>query len=170
MMVSRFFSYSYLLIAFTLAASVHARPPSGEVDDLDRPPEPVSRPDRTTTEYTTDGSLVAGGITLLGIFWASSVVAAAVQSEGEEAAGIDGDGIDAEDWYALYVPVAGPFVTAVNVRARGAGLGLLLADGILQTAGLGMLVGGFFVPRERIAQEAVRVDVGPGTVFVRGRF
>lgn len=63
---------------------------------------------------------------------------------------------DADDWYPLFVPIAGPFVAMGTLEASTGETGVLLADGILQVAGLLAIIGGALDTRYKL----VRTQVG----------
>lgn len=76
-------------------------------------------------------------------------------------------------WTPLYIPVVGPFMAVDTLNAEAAGLGLLIADGILQAAGA-VAIGLSFVDRRyRIVQTAsleISPIISPKSVGVSGRF
>ncbi len=88
--------------------------------------------------------LVIGGAVTLGALWLVSVVVAgfAVSIEEADDATIDSNGLGPEDFYPLFIPAAGPFITIATTEASGAGLAFLLIDGIGQAGGLAMLIAG----------------------------
>ena len=105
-------------------------------------------PDGYVVESELNGGLLASGIALLASTWTVSllvgVVAVAVEdSQHDEHPAAEGD-TTAGDWAPLFIPVAGPFVAIRTLEARGGGLGLLIADGLMQTAGIAGIIGGIF--------------------------
>jgi len=113
--------------------------------------------------------LVGGGIGLLAAGWTMSVLVAAVamsveENEADELTPTErDDGIAPSDWSPLYIPVAGPFVAIGTLEASGSGLGLLVADGILQAAGLLGILLGALDPDYKVVRVSsqVELDVGP---------
>jgi hypothetical protein len=112
--------------------------------------------------------LVGGGIGLLAAGWTMSVLVAAVamsveENEEEDLAPGERDDISPSDWVPLYIPVAGPFVAIGTLDASGSGLGLLVADGVLQAAGLLGILLGALDPDYKVIRVSDRVDleVGP---------
>ncbi|HEY4116886.1 MAG TPA: hypothetical protein VGM56_03470 [Byssovorax sp.] len=99
--------------------------------------------------------LVIAGAAVLGSFWLLSALGGALAIDA-------GHDHDAE---GLFVPVAGPFVALANETA---GSKHLLAtvqfcyvlDGLAQSAGLLMLVGGIVFPSQKLVRDEVALDVG----------
>jgi hypothetical protein len=106
----------------------------------------VPVPEGYELDSDLNGGLLASGIALLGSSWTISVLVAVaatgVISNEDEDEPADADRVTAADWSPLYIPVAGPFVSIHTLRARGAGLGMLLADGLVQIAGVAGIIGG----------------------------
>ncbi len=102
--------------------------------------EPIPPGFRTDTRIRK--GLVIGGAVTMGSLWVISVIAAGFAVSIEDVDAIDGveGSVTAEDWYPLFVPVAGPFITVGTVGSEGLGTALLLIDGIAQTGGLVMLI------------------------------
>ena len=131
-------------------------PPPGYVPP---PPPPPPRPAAPRVVYDWDpdvpapegyelvsnvnGRMLGAGIALLGASWLLSSMVALVAQRAEEEDGHDDAGdTTAPDWTPLYVPIAGPFVAIGTLDPSAGGMGLLLADGILQAAGsLGIALG-----------------------------
>jgi hypothetical protein len=84
------------------------------------------------------------GIGMLSAGWVTSIVVAAAETDAASKSTEPG-ALRPEAWVPLYFPVAGPLITIFTAKQgteAPAGLGLLLCDGIFQTAGLlGVLVG-----------------------------
>lgn len=85
----------------------------------------------------------------------------------------------------MFVPAVGPFLTMIVLGANGvtepAGYALLAVDGLIQSAGLGMLIAGLVIQRDVLVRDRAgeaKVEVQPsfnagpggGTVGVSGRF
>lgn len=104
------------------------------------PETPV--PDGYVLRSNPDTGLIFAGSTLASIGWVTSVAVGLIAAKDETDRGLDGDGVEAEDWTPLYVPVVGPFIAISSVDARGKGVGLLMVDGALQLAGVGLIVYG----------------------------
>ena len=106
----------------------------------------VPTPDGYVVESEMNGGLLASGIALLGSTWTISILAAVVATSIEDNQDEDTpaspDETTAADWAPLFIPVAGPFVTIRTVHASGGGLGLLIADGLMQIAGLAGIIAG----------------------------
>ncbi len=125
-------------------------PPYGYPPPYAAPPPAAPRPERPVVipDWDPDvpvpkgyqmidgvnGRLIGAGIGLLSAGWlTSALVGGLAQADG---------GSSADDWTPLYFPVAGPFAAIATLDPKPAGLGLLLADGILQVGGaLGIVVG-----------------------------
>jgi hypothetical protein len=123
--------------------------------DPDRP-----APDGYRLVSTPNGRLIGVGIGLFSAGYVTAVVSAAVAAKVEEDdAAEDLDGIQPEDWSMLYIPVAGPFITITTVDASPSGMGLLIADGLVQTGGILSFVLGL-VDREHKILRVDRPDVG----------
>lgn len=85
----------------------------------------------------------------------------------------------------LLVPAIGPFLTMIVLGAEGAtepvGYALLAVDGVIQSAGLGMLIAGLVIQRDVLVRDRVAgvevevkplVSAGPGggTIGLSGSF
>ena len=117
---------------------------------------------------TANGKLIGAGIGVLVAAWATSALVAVVAGAAEN---------DSDTWLPLFVPVAGPFVALGTMHPRPNGLGLLLADGILQGGGLLAITVGVLDRRHKLVQTgATSVDIAPmagrsgAGVGARGRF
>ncbi len=111
------------------------------------PETPV--PDGYVLRSNPDTTLIFAGSTMASIGWVTSIAVGLIAAKDETDRGLDGDGVEAEDWTPLYVPVVGPFIAISSVDARGKGVGLLLADGALQLAGAGLIVYGSLAQSHR---------------------
>ena len=135
-------------------------------------PQGYSREDRAML-----GLAIAGGVTA-GVLWVVSLAAGialekdARQKEDERNASpthyyyssdpLSIVGPDDVVW-PLALPVVGPFITIGTAHAQGAGVAILLIDGIAQTGGIAMLAAGLLV------KHAVLVLQTPGTAEVHIR-
>ena len=130
-------------------------PPPGYVPAPPPPPTPaaprvvydwdpdVPPPDGYEMISSVNGRMLGAGIGLLGSAWLLSSMVALAAQRAEEEDGHDGpDDTTAPDWTPLYIPIAGPFVAIGTLDPSAGGMGLLLADGIMQAAGtLGIILG-----------------------------
>lgn len=108
------------------------------------PGDPV--PDGYRPDTQARSGLVKGGAaTLFSVYGLTAIVGSFfVLAEDVDAEdGVDGNGIDAEDYYPLFIPVVGPFVTIGTAHTDRAASTVLVANGIAQTAGLAMFIAGF---------------------------
>jgi hypothetical protein len=128
------------------------------------PGDPV--PDGYREDSRIRKGLVIGGAATMGGAWLITCVVAgvgqsieAVDDELEEGTGYD-DGVSESDWAVLYIPVAGPFVAIATLDASGGGLAPLIVDGVVQSAGLAMLIAGL------AAQDHRLVRVGDADIHV----
>jgi hypothetical protein len=139
-------------------------------------------PDGYQLDSDLNGGLLGSGIALLASSWTISilvgVVATSIEShqDDDEAAGTS-TGTTAADWSPLFIPLAGPFVSIGTLGARGAGLGLLVADGLAQAAGLAGIIGGVLDRQYKLVPtEAAELGLSPvldGTMhglLLTGRF
>lgn len=100
--------------------------------DPDVPP-----PDGYELDSDANMGLIGTGIGLFASGYFTSVMVAVVATQVDEVR----PGTES-DWSPLYVPVAGPFVALGTLDPSAAGVGLLLADGLFQAAGvLGIVLG-----------------------------
>jgi hypothetical protein len=88
--------------------------------------------------------LVIGGAVTFGSTYLLTALTATAASEVDN------------DFTPLFVPVVGPFITIGSANASGAGAFWLAFDGVVQSAGVTMLVIGLAAPRTVL----VRDDVG----------
>jgi hypothetical protein len=89
----------------------------------------------------------------LSIGWTSSAVIGGILAQVETDRGLDGDGVEGEDWFPMFIPVGGPFATIVSVDARAEGMAPLLIDGIIQVGGLAMILAGSLVSKHRVVRQ-----------------
>jgi len=103
----------------------------------------VPAPQGYTMVDTMNGRVLMSGVTLFATGWIISVLAAGMGASGEDDEPNDAaDGVTADDWTPLYIPVAGPFIALDTLDPSPAGAGLLLADVVLQLGGaIGIVVG-----------------------------
>jgi hypothetical protein len=104
--------------------------------------------------------LVIAGSVLFASSWLMSIQAAMIMEESE-----------GDDANPLYAPIAGPFIAIGTLDAEGVGKALLFMDGLVQTAGLAMFIGGL------AARDTVLVRTGgvsfsptPGGLAAHGSF
>lgn len=100
------------------------------------------------------GLVVAGAVTL-GSIWVLNGIPAIIGTAG-------GDGGAA----ALFAPVVGPFIAIGTLRAEGAGVVALLADGIAQTAGLALLIAGIAAPKSVLVRNDIVSRILPAPVLL----
>jgi hypothetical protein len=129
------------------------------------PGDPVPDGYRPDTQPRS-GLVKAGAATFFSTWGVTAIVGSfLVMAEDIDAEdGVDGNGVDAEDYYPLFIPVAGPFVTIATAETKGAASTALVIDGVAQTAGLTMFIVGL------AAQEDVLVRIptyGGNTVEVK---
>lgn len=128
------------LVAALLALGAPARAAGVEVDERYEP-----HPRR---------ALLRGGGWTLGASYAAAFVAAAASERS------------VDNW--LYVPLAGPWLALGEGDGEGGGLrqGLLIADGVVQTAGVMQLAGAFMFPElHRVTVEHERDSEPPSFVL-----
>ncbi len=113
-------------------------------------------PDSYVPRSRMNRKLIGAGGAVLGTFWLVSTLAAVLGSTFEEEDPGNVDGVDPEDWAWLYIPVAGPFIALATVQPSVGGAGLLVMDGLGQTAGLGLLIAGLL----DVDHHLVLVDYG----------
>jgi hypothetical protein len=109
-----------------------------------------------------DTGLIFGGSAMVSIGWVTSIAVGLLAAQSETERGIDGDGVEAKDWTPLYVPLGGPFVAVASVDSGGVGTALLVADGVLQLAGVGLILMGSLDQSHR----AVRVAPVSGSLTI----
>jgi hypothetical protein len=118
-------------------------PMAYDIDDWEEgdPIPPGYRPDTRIRK----GLVIGGAVTLGAVWLVFGVLPASIMvavEETDEADFSNDTGEDKEDYYPLYIPVAGPFVTIFTTESQAAGTALLIIDGVAQTAGLAMLIAG----------------------------
>jgi hypothetical protein len=107
---------------------------------------------------SVNGRMLGGGIGLLAGGWLTAVMAASVGSSveaNEDDEGEPDDGTHAGDWTPLYFPVVGPFLSMATLDPDPSGMGLLLADGIVQTGGALAIVLGVVDRKYKVVRYAV---------------
>lgn len=117
-------------------------PYAGDIDDWEEG-DPVPPGYQPSTRIRK--GLVIGGAVTMGALWVISVLIGGIAvsvEDADDALGGDSNGITAEDWYPMFIPVAGPFITIITAEASGAGTAFLVIDGIGQVGGLAMLIAG----------------------------
>jgi hypothetical protein len=82
-------------------------------------------------------------------------------------------GSGSSEFVPLYIPVVGPFITIGTADASGAGLAMLMLDGLSQAAGVAMIIGAIAAPekylRRKVAMQP-EVLVGGRSAALRWRF
>lgn len=134
----------------TPVASVVPGPPT-VVPNWD-PDVPPPRGYRMTS--SPNGALLGSGIAFFTAGWATAAVAGAIGSA-------EGRSGRRDDWQVLYVPLAGPFLGLGSLEPNAAGVGVLIADGIFQIAGVAGIVGGFLDRRHKVVRESTGLRVAP---------
>ena len=110
---------------------------------------------------SVNGRTLGIGIALLGTGWFISIIAASVGAASEEDEAVDeADGVTSDDWAVLYLPVVGPLIAIDTLDAKTSGVGVLIADTVLQVGGAAGIVAAFIDRRHRL----VRHDYGSLTV------
>jgi hypothetical protein len=116
--------------------------------------------------------LVIGGAVTFGVTWLLSILAASVAVSIEEEDDNDGDGdsdnISVEDAAALYIPVAGPFVSIVTYDSNAGGTAVLVIDGLAQAGGLAMLIAGL-AAQETVLVRKGDVEIRPAPIVTADR-
>jgi len=109
------------------------------------------------------------GIGMLSAGYTTAIVSGAVAS-ADAKRDTRPDAVGSDAWIPMYIPVVGPFITIVTTNQGPAGMGLLMCDGIFQTAGLlGILLGSLrtthkLVPTGLLETVEVAPAVGTGVV------
>jgi hypothetical protein len=120
----------------------------------------VPAPKGYTIVDTMNGRVFGIGIAMLATGWFMSALAAGVGTadESDQAE----DETDPRDWKVLYVPVLGPFFAIGTLDPSPSGMGLLLADGIVQVGGAaGIVVGLIDRNYKLVRQDAGRLSLTP---------
>lgn len=103
---------------------------------------------------SVNGRTLGIGIALLGTGWFLSIIAGGVGAAAEEDEAVDeADGVTSEDWAVLYVPIVGPLVAIDTLDAKTSGVGVLIADTVLQVGGAAGIVVGIVDRRYRLVRE-----------------
>jgi hypothetical protein len=100
--------------------------------------------------------LVIGGSVTFGVFYMMSVLVAGI-----------GTLVGSSDTGTLYLPAVGPFLTMGNTTS-GEVKTLLAVDGIVQTAGVVMLVAGIAAPKTVLVRNDLSARVIPMTMGKEG--
>jgi hypothetical protein len=145
-------------------------PPGYEDEDDEERPEtvPYEPGDFIPAGYRLEtqpitGLVIAGAVATGGLWLLSGMLGTlAVKLSGGVA---DSTGhTERQEPYFLWIPVAGPFVAAGTVHdPAGPIVALLVLDGVLQSAGLAMLIGGAAAQRQVLVWHggSARLVVGP---------
>jgi hypothetical protein len=96
------------------------------------------------------GLVIAGSVTLGSTWLLSAITAGIIASGGSE-----------EEFVPLFVPLAGPFITLGTADSNTLGSFLLVADGLAQVMGLGMLVAGVIYPKHEWVLSHARLELTP---------
>lgn len=166
---------------FGLSSLAQATPPSSSTDtqsaSSDVPPEAQAeelpyeegQPIRSgykVEERTRTGWVVSGSI-LFGLSWGGSILAGIGRGATSETGDHAGN--------ALFVPVIGPFAFARNA-SEGSNVSFYVVDGILQTAGVAMLLYGILAPKKVLVRQEIatiahpEILVGPGSIGMKFSF
>jgi hypothetical protein len=151
------------------------KPPAVVYDwDPDVPP-----PAGYELDSDANGDLIAAGVVLNVTSYLLAVLVgvagSTVEEEEEDEPAYEQDSTTASDWSPLYIPVVGPFVAIETLDARGWGLGLLLANGIVQSAGIVSIVLGVVDRSHKVVaigeEVAMEPLLGPDVagLAIRGR-
>src|SRR5262249_9042189 len=119
-----------------------------------RPPAPPQRYTVTWQEVRPNADLIGGGIAMLGLTYGASIIVGAAS--------------DRQSDQFLYVPVAGPWMALANREpcygpcrpGETFNQVLLVADGLLQGAGVLQILGGFLFPEVRTVTRVAEVPKG----------
>jgi hypothetical protein len=119
-------------------------------------------PDGYTKVERVRKGLVIGGAVTFGVGWLIAATAAASLDE------------DIRDEAApLFVPVVGPFIAMGTLDPDGAGRAALFVNGMMQTAGAAMLIGGLAGTKTvlvRTAETEIHMRPGVGSLQFDGTF
>jgi hypothetical protein len=139
------------------------------------PMNPDDPPPGYHTESRARSGLVVGGAVMFGISYVLSALGA-----------VSGQASGSTEYAPLFIPVVGPFVAlgsthalvATNDGLQQAGRALgaigLVFDGVIQVAGVSLIVVGFAVPRSVVVRDpppgVPEVGLGPGGATARWTF
>lgn len=128
--------------------------------DPDVPP-----PDGYKLDSNINTGLLGAGIGLLAGGWLTSVMVAAIGAKAEEEEEGDLNELDSiapEDWAPLYIPIAGPFIAFGTLDPGVNGTGVLIADGLVQIAGMLGIVFSFVDTEYKIVRRnKAQIDLTP---------
>lgn len=113
------------------------------------PGDPIPEGYRQDTQ--SRGGLVKGGAaTLFSVYGLTAVVGSflVLAEDIDTEDGVDDNGVDPEDYYPLFIPVAGPFVTIATADTGRAASAVLVVDGVAQVAGFAMFIAGFAAQKD----------------------
>lgn len=129
------------LASLPARAEAPANVPPAAYDDTPRGALLGSQP--VGYEYQPRYGLLASGLTLFGVSYLTTVIAAAAVGNRCISNQDFSLGCKTADW-PIYIPVAGPFIQMGYLTGPGTGAGraLLAVDGVLQTGGIIMAIAG----------------------------
>lgn len=113
------------------------------------PGEPIPEGYRQDTQ-SRSGLVKGGAATLFSVYGLTAVVGSflVLAEDIDTEDGVDDNGVDPEDYYPLFIPVAGPFVTIATADTGRAGSAVLIVNGVTQVAGFAMFVAGFAAQKD----------------------
>jgi hypothetical protein len=128
-------------------------------------------------EYKPRYGLIASGLTLFGVSYLTTVIAAAAVGNRCVSNQDFALGCKTADW-PIYIPVAGPFIQMGYLTGPGTGAGraLLAIDGVLQTSGVILAIVGAASGKRQPVYVSKNVQISPWAgqtgagLFAVGRF
>jgi hypothetical protein len=133
--------------------------------------EPIPPGYHPSTRVRT--GLIAGGLTMFGAPYLISVLAAAIGEDAKNSSTIYNSSCNCyqtqagtNDAAPLFIPVVGPFITMGNSNSASLDV-LLVVDGLLQAAGVGLFIYGVAVPKTVLVRNDLgKVKINPPMPFV----
>jgi hypothetical protein len=107
-------------------------------------------------ETRTRRGLIVGGAVTFGTTYLLTVLTGLIAESVNRATGGDGRSVA-----PLYIPVAGPFIALDTMNAEGAGVFVLVLDGLAQAGGVAMLFSGIAFPALKLVRNDVALSVHP---------